>query len=103
MVSKCANPACFIPLLRLREGKLFQFDSRWISGTQTKPSDALNKYQVTHYWLCGECAAFMTLRVKDGSVEILPLKPAKRELSAKVPLTKLLPVVSSTLHQDIAS
>ena len=72
MISKCANPQCNASLLRLSEGKVFQFEARQIF---TLPEGSFLKgHQVAHYWLCRKCLTFMTLGLKDGAVEIKPLQ-----------------------------
>jgi hypothetical protein len=67
-----ANPQCNASLRRLREGKLFQFEARQIFTLPEAPF--LKGHQVAHYWLCRKCVTFMTLGLKDGAVEIKPLR-----------------------------
>jgi hypothetical protein len=71
MISKCANPQCDASLLRLNEGRVFQFEARQIFT----PSEAsfLKGSQVANYWLCQRCLTLMTLGLRDGGVEIKPL------------------------------
>jgi hypothetical protein len=64
MVSNCANPGCHRPLHYLREGRVFLFNapaSR--SGKRQRPLE--------HYWLCGDCAAIMTLIRDDQGVHVI--------------------------------
>jgi hypothetical protein len=66
MLSKCANPSCGKPFLRLREGKLFLVETNRLSkpGEQFGPPFTRARQharQVEHYWLCDECAAHWTL------------------------------------------
>jgi len=63
MLAKCANPSCSTPLVYLREGKIFMVESPQLrtdkEGTiilRPKPPN-----RVEHFWLCGPCAAQMTL------------------------------------------
>lgn len=70
MLSRCANPRCSKPFLKLREGKLFLVETNRL----TKPGESVSppfirarqpQRQIEHYWLCDECAAQWTL-VYDG-------------------------------------
>ena len=62
MLHKCANPACPVPFRSLRKGKLFV--------AETCPSDLNANFDGNqrklrrreHFWLCGGCAAYFTLR-----------------------------------------
>src|ERR1700733_7931705 len=72
MISKCANPQCNASLLRLSEGKVFQFEARQI--VTLREASYPKGHQVAHFWLCGKCLTFMTLGVRDGAVEIQPLQ-----------------------------
>ena len=79
MVSKCANPACSTPLLRLRDGKLFQFEVRSISvpfvdSPQGAPAEVPTR-QVAHYWLCGPCSEQMSLTLDVDGVQVVSLPP----------------------------
>ena len=70
MVSKCANPACSAPFHYLREGKLFEVDSRESSAVgERKPIR-----RVEFFWLCGRCSAVLTvINDKEKGVIIAPL------------------------------
>ena len=67
MTSHCANPRCATPLLRLRDGRIFQFEvkAKFPSETSTSenrsPSMAERIRQVSHFWLCGRCSSKLTL------------------------------------------
>jgi hypothetical protein len=68
MTSRCANPACAIPLRYLRDGRLFQFEVRPkfpISGPLPENQGASRAERlvrkVSHFWLCGKCASTLTL------------------------------------------
>jgi hypothetical protein len=83
MLHKCANPACSVPFRSLREGKLFL--------AETCPSDLNASFDGNqrklrrreHFWLCGSCAAYFTLRL-DAALGMLtvPLSghPSPRSL-----------------------
>jgi hypothetical protein len=63
MLAKCANPSCSTPLVYLREGKIFMMES---PQSQTDKDGAIvsrprPSNRVEHFWLCGPCAAQMTL------------------------------------------
>ena len=63
MLAKCANPSCSTPLVYLREGKIFMMES---PQSQTDKDGAIAirpkaSNRVEHFWLCGPCAAQMTL------------------------------------------
>ena len=77
MLSKCANPQCDAKLLRLSDGKVFQFETRQIF--RASESSFLKGHQVAHYWLCGGCLSFVTLGLKDGAVEVMPLNLQEAE------------------------
>jgi hypothetical protein len=69
MLHKCANPACKVPFLSLREGKLFL--------AETVPSEPVafegnrrNLPRREHFWLCDACCAHFTLRF-DNSLGML--------------------------------
>ena len=68
MLSKCANPHCFVPFRRLNEGKLFCLESDQ-RNSQNKSS------RVEYFWLCRSCSFTMTLRFDaDGAVAPTPLQ-----------------------------
>jgi hypothetical protein len=69
MVSHCANPACGVPLLYLRDGRLFQFEVRCKAskGLGAKSESPNPSRHVSHYWLCGRCSAQLTLEFHPTS------------------------------------
>ncbi len=92
MVAKCANPACTEPFHYLREGKLFRIEMNDGNGTvqphvisrvllsglqvisRQKPARG-----VEHFWLCGRCAAHLTVSYDETQgVVLLPLYTAHR-------------------------
>lgn len=56
MISKCANPDCSKPLMRLEGGRFFGFH------TSAK--------SIEHFWLCANCFRVFTLKMKKGKVEL---------------------------------
>jgi hypothetical protein len=50
MVSTCANPECAVPFLYYGLGRLFVFEP-----------DGNAQVRVESFWLCGDCAARLTL------------------------------------------
>jgi len=72
MISKCANPQCSAPFRYLRDGKLFRVDH-----DADKPW-----HRMEHFWLCGRCAATMTLVAERGEgVTAVPLSSVLRKAS----------------------
>jgi hypothetical protein len=81
MISNCSNPSCGRAVSSLAEGRLFQFEitSISISAVDDK-SDQLDETparETVHFWLCGQCAATMTLSLEPlGGLRVLPLEAA---------------------------
>ncbi len=74
MLSKCANPACSKPFRYLRDGKLFEIDSRQTA----RAGDKKQVCRVEFYWLCGECSAELTvIDDQEKGVITVPLPQAK--------------------------
>jgi hypothetical protein len=74
MLSKCANPACSQPFRYLRDGKLFEIESR--TGVdnsavgERKPSR-----RVEFFWLCGQCSTELTvINDKVHGVITIPIR-----------------------------
>ena len=73
MLAKCANPSCSTPLVYLREGKIFMVES---PQSQTEQDGAIfirpRSNRVEHFWLCGPCAARMTLTYdRERGIEVV--------------------------------
>ena len=70
MISKCANPACRARFLYLHEGKLFQFEREACDDAELLLGfdSTMHKHStgVEFFWLCGQCAATMTLIYAKG-------------------------------------
>lgn len=80
MLAKCANPSCSTPLVYLREGKIFMVESPQ-SHTDTDKDGVIvlrskSPNRVEHFWLCGPCAAHMTLTYdRQRGVEVVSKAP----------------------------
>jgi len=57
MISKCANPKCDKPLMRLDGGRFFGFHT--------------SEKSIEHFWLCVECSKHFTLKQYQGKVELV--------------------------------
>lgn len=65
MISNCANPHCHVPLLYLRNGKLYKFEA--------KPPARSTIF----FWLCGHCSARFSLAFEPAQgVRLVPRPPA---------------------------
>jgi hypothetical protein len=71
MVSKCANPDCSTPFLYFRRGRLFRVEVQpgmeLDEDLEGEVSGRKPARRIEFFWLCGECAATMTLNVQKGS------------------------------------
>jgi hypothetical protein len=84
MLSKCANPQCTEPFHYLREGKLFQIDSRTVAGP-TAVSGKKQVHRIEYFWLCGVCAETLTLSFDPGKDVITkPLAKGPVHFSKKI-------------------
>lgn len=83
MVSKCANPQCSTPFHYLRTGKLFQLE---VSNGSREPhlvTPEKRRHHREHFWLCGDCAATLTLVMdKSRGVIAVPIHPHARRAAA---------------------
>lgn len=65
MLARCVNESCKRPLYSFSEGRLFQFEVVSISLAATDdsaaPFDEKPQRETVHFWLCGGCAATMSL------------------------------------------
>ena len=63
MLSRCANPQCSKPYLRLGQGRLFlvETDSARDNSAQRPFAMRLRPNRVERYWLCDQCAPVWTL------------------------------------------
>ncbi len=76
MISKCANPACPTPFHYMREGKVFRMEFDAEPNSVGPPVTGLPKppRRVEHFWLCGACAATLTMVVIQGQVTAVPIE-----------------------------
>jgi hypothetical protein len=83
VISKCANPACGEPFRYLREGKLFRVDLDQLENRAAGKSDSEKVWhRLEHFWLCGRCAATMTLVAERGrGISTVPLSQVLRKAS----------------------
>jgi hypothetical protein len=82
MLAKCANPACSTKFLRLNEGKLFQVETEFVARPAHRrgrmAGKARTKRRTEHFWLCPECAPFVTLAFdKHEGIITIPLPHGK--------------------------
>ena len=86
MLTNCANQNCRARLYSFSEGRLFQFEVNSISfsaedGFCSRLETSPEK-QTLHLWLCGSCAAGMTLILEPlQGIKLVPAGAA----SASVP------------------
>jgi hypothetical protein len=99
MLQKCANPACLNPFRKLSEGKLFLVESPGPSlDPRVRGWDEGGFRRIEHFWLCGDCAAVLTLSFERGKgIVPVPLNPARKRPTASVPATT---IENSNLHQQ---
>jgi hypothetical protein len=90
MISHCANPACGVPLRRLQNGRLFQFEMKANEVNEghakagTRHTHTKNSRYVSHFWLCGKCSPHFTLAFDQKSgVSVVPLYVAKSVSSSR--------------------
>jgi hypothetical protein len=90
MLQKCANPGCPNPFRKLSEGKLFlvETESRSSANAGLRRWDDGIPHRIEHFWLCGECAAVLTLAFEKGEgLKTVPLpEAAKKKMAAYVAL-----------------
>jgi hypothetical protein len=78
MIAHCVNPNCGAQLHSFVEGRLFQFEVVSISVSATDeasaPFDEEPKSQTAQFWLCGRCAATLSLVLEPiNGLRIVPL------------------------------
>ena|SRR5438067_4985026 len=70
MLHKCANASCANLFLRLNEGKLFQIETEYFDnlerGNTNGGSRPKSRRRVEYFWLCSECAPFLSLSFDKG-------------------------------------
>ncbi len=72
MLSKCANPACSQPFRYLRDGKLFEIETR--VGADPAVGERKPSRRVEFFWLCGQCSTeFTVVNDKEQGVITIPI------------------------------
>jgi len=67
VLAKCANPFCPTSFRHFREGKLFRLE---VGSRQSARGSSIRRSR--WYWLCGQCAAGMTLTTEEeGAVVVV--------------------------------
>lgn len=84
MLAYCINEGCNRPLHSFSEGRLFQFEvvsiSVAASDEKSAPFDERPQRQTLHLWLCGRCAATMTLVLEPArGVKVVALEEGNAE------------------------
>ncbi len=95
MLAYCVNEGCNRPLHSFSEGRLFQFEvvsiSLAASDDKSAPFDEKPQRQTLHLWLCGRCAATMTLVLEPTrGVKVVSLEE-------RTPETRGLPDMSTNI------
>jgi hypothetical protein len=85
MIAYCVNPNCGAQLHSFIEGRLFQFEVVSISVSATDDGNASfneePKSQTAQFWLCGRCAATMSLVLEPmNGLKIVPLAADSPEM-----------------------
>jgi hypothetical protein len=86
MIAHCVNPNCGAQLHSFVEGRLFQFEVVSISVSATDdagaPFDEEPCSQTAQFWLCGRCAASMSLVLEPvHGLKIVPLPADAPEIN----------------------
>ncbi len=76
-MTSCVNRNCSRPLASFLEGRLFHFEVTSISvaadDTQKQEFDETPQRTGVYFWLCGSCAATMTLVLEPlGGLQLVP-------------------------------
>jgi hypothetical protein len=90
MLSKCLNPHCSATFQYMWQGRLFRIDfadagrKRALADKRILASTHSKACPIEHFWLCGSCAATMTIELsEDGEVRPVPLEiPGKKPAAA---------------------
>jgi hypothetical protein len=93
MLSQCANANCGKRLTSLSEGRVFQFEivSISVSATDDEPAsgqafEEKPQRETAYFWLCGECAAGMTLTLEPRQgLQLVPIDSATRPPKEQLP------------------
>lgn len=86
MLAKCANPICNTRFQRLNEGKLFLVRSAPDHAPELTARRRIEPRRVEYYWLCGPCAALLTLAFNSKTgITTVPLPQSFRPSEPKPP------------------
>jgi len=90
MLYKCANPNCSQPFRRLDQGRSFQEETEYPPPSTGERSQSLRAghpvRRVDRYWLCDDCASFLTLSFEKGQgVVTVPLDSARKNIAREGP------------------
>lgn len=88
MLHKCANPTCLNPFRKLSEGRLFLVEMEIAdpAGRVRARADGRAPHRIEHFWLCGDCAAVLTLTFERGQGVVTVPLPETAEKKALAPL-----------------
>jgi hypothetical protein len=96
LLDKCSNPSCRESFRYLQQGRLFRLECDPDSDSRYSPK------RPEYFWLCGNCAGEMTLRL-DETTRITTLRvtnaiePTHKSMDF-VPLDRKRGLVLSCLH-----
>ena len=75
MLSKCANPACYEPFRYLRDGKLFEIESK-VGPKLVGKGEQKAVRKVEFFWLCGHCSTeLMVIYDEERGIVTVPIVP----------------------------
>jgi hypothetical protein len=77
VLAKCANPFCPTSFRHFRDGKLFRLEAR--SGQSARGSSLRRS---RWFWLCGQCAANMTLTIEEEGAVVVVRRTREQEVNA---------------------
>jgi len=80
MIATCANPACSIPFLYFRSGRIFILEAADIDPRSGADHPIR---RIEYFWLCGKCSSTLRpMRTADGTVAIGPLPVPPEPMTA---------------------
>ena len=90
MLTRCVNEGCNRPLHSFCEGRLFQFEvvsiSLAASDEGSAPFDEKPQRETVHFWLCGRCAATMSLVLEPArGLKLVSLDEQNGQMSEHSP------------------
>ena len=62
MLSKCANPLCFVPFRYLHEGRIFNIE---LGAPPVDPEEP-PILRIEHFWLCARCVQTLKVVLDHG-------------------------------------